>query len=455
MLRNPTSRVPQLLVLALIASTRLAAQSGGSATPAADTLAPDPGWPRQFSDGTTKLVVYQPQVDNWKYFRRLDGRFAVALTPKKSGQTYFGTVRIEADSLVDLGSRTVAVTNFTVADTQYPSVKDAAEVKALADLTGKLFPTLPINVSLDRVLAYMDTSQIKARETAVLLEPPPILVATQPAVLVIIDGEPVLYDIEKTNLQKIVNTNWDLFFDKNAKRYYLRNGKSWLSAKALTEGWKVEKKLPRDFRKLPDTDAYKEIRATAASPQTPSVAVLVLVAHKPTELIVVNGAPSFQPVADTLLMWVANTECDLFYNTTDRNYYFLTSGRWFRTPELGGGKWVAATTTLPVDFKKIPLNHPRAHVLASIPGTRQAEEAVLKASIPRTATINRKAAKAEVQYIGDPEFEGIKGTKVSYARNTPNDVLKIGDLYYLCLEGGVVCIHRSHRPLDYGGPDPG
>ena len=113
---------------------------------------------------------------------------------------------------------------------------------------------------------------------------------------------------------------------------------------------------------------------------------------------------------------------------------FWRRARWFRANELKG-PWNYATPTLPADFMKIPSGHPRAHVLASVPGTREAEDALLLAAIPRTAEINRKAAHAEVQYVGAPQFTPIPNTSVSYARNTPNDVLRIGDHYYLCLQG--------------------
>ena len=424
-----TPGMTRALLLVAASFTLLLSEPGVAPPPGAD-----PGWPRQYTDGTAKLVIYQPQIDTWTDFRTLEGRFAVALTPAKGGRTFYGAVRIKAETAVDIGSRSVAFTTFTLADTSYLESSDSEAAKSLAALTEKLFPKQPAAVSLDRVLAYMDTSQIKPRETKVSLEPPAILVSQQPAVLVIIDGKPVPFDIEGTDLQKIVNTNWDLFFQKQEKRYYLRNNRSWLSARSLDDAWKVEKKLPRDFGKLPATEQYREIKRTAASPEKQPPA-LVLVVDKPTELVVVNGPPSLQEIPGTQLMWVANTECDLFYDQTTRNYYFLTSGRWFRNSELVSGKWTPATSSLPEDFKKIPLQHPRAHVLASVPGTRQAEDAVLAASIPRTATIDRKTAKAEVQYIGDPKFEPITGTNVSYAVNTPSDVLKVGDSYYLCLQG--------------------
>jgi hypothetical protein len=432
---NLTSRCARYLIFPLIAWAGLATRAATNTAPPGQATPVDPGWPRQYTDGTAKLVLYQPQVDNWKDFRRLQGRFAAALTPAKGGHTIYGALRIEADTFVDTESRTVAVTNFTIADAHFAGVKDEAEAQNLSALVSKLFPKQPTSVSLDRVLAYMDTGQIKPRETAVSLDPPAILVSTQPALLVIIDGDPVLFDLENTNLQKVVNTNWDLFFDKKQERYYLRNNTNWYSAKNLTDAWKVEKKSLKEFSKLPATESFAEVRRTAASPQPPPTISLVLVVNKPTELVVINGPPDLRPVSGTQLSWVANTECDLFFSTVDRYYYFLTSGRWFRSQQLGGGTWQPATTTLPDDFKKIPTDHPRAHVLAAVPGTRQAEDAVLAASIPQTATIDRKTAKAEVQYIGDPKFEPIAGTNISYATNTPSDVLKLGDQYYFCLQG--------------------
>jgi hypothetical protein len=39
-------------------------------------------WPREkYSDGT-RLIIYQPQVDDWKNFQDLSWRMAISLTPK-------------------------------------------------------------------------------------------------------------------------------------------------------------------------------------------------------------------------------------------------------------------------------------------------------------------------------------------------------------------------------------
>jgi hypothetical protein len=91
---------------------------------------------------------------------------------------------------------------------------------------------------------------------------------------------------------------------------------------------------------------------------------------------------------------------------------------------------------LPEDFKRISLEHPRSRVLASVPGTQQAAEAVVLAQIPQFARVNKKEITApEVIYQGEPQFEIIQGTQLQRAANTDKDVIKFGEMYYLCYQG--------------------
>jgi hypothetical protein len=131
---------------------------------------------------------------------------------------------------------------------------------------------------------------------------------------------------------------------------------------------------------------------------------------------------------------VKNSQNTLFFHQVESKFYFLAAGRWFRAAELAG-PWTAATTSLPPDFSAIPKNHPKASVLASVPGTREAEDAILIASIPRVGVVDRALAQPKVAFDGEPKFEPIEGTTISAAVNTPNDVFKVGDDYYCCFEG--------------------
>ncbi len=111
------------------------------------------------------------------------------------------------------------------------------------------------------------------------------------------------------------------------------------------------------------------------------------------------------------------------------------SGRWFSAAGLNG-PWQFATDKLPPDFALIPPNAPDAAILASVPGTVAAQEALLRAQIPTTATINRSTAKLTVIYSGPPRFIPLTGTSMLYAVNTNSYVLQIGTAFYAC-EGGA------------------
>ena len=142
---------------------------------------------------------------------------------------------------------------------------------------------------------------------------------------------------------------------------------------------------------------------------------------------------------------MSNTDSDVFRVGKAGPVYFLVVGPLVLGADFTG-PWTFATPSLPEDFKKIPLEHPRSRVLASVPGTSQAAEAVLLAQIPQTARVNKKTVKApEVAYQGEPKFEPIETTKVSRAVNTDKDIIKVGDLYYMCFQGVWFMVEES-RP---------
>jgi len=162
----------------------------------------------------------------------------------------------------------------------------------------------------------------------------------------------------------------------------------------------------------------------------------VFFSTKPAELILFKGPPVYTKIPGTQLLFVANTENDVFVDNSQKQYYVLLSGRWFRAAGVDG-PWTYAGDDLPKDFAKIPTDSPKADVLASVPGTVQAADAVMLAQIPTTAVVNKAeaAAKAKVNYAGDPEFKPIEGTSLQYATNSQEQVIKVGDLYYLCFQG--------------------
>ena len=184
------------------------------------------------------------------------------------------------------------------------------------------------------------------------------------------------------------------------------------------------------------------------------MAPAVFVSTRPAELILLRGAPQYEAVPGTRLRWVRNTEADVFRLGTTGTVYYLVAGRWFSAPSLDG-PWTFASLTLPEDFKRIPLEHDRSRVLASVPGTVQAAEAVLLAQVPQTARVSKKEVKSpDVAYLGEPSFDTIETTSVDRAINTDKDIFKVGSSYYMCYQGVWFISQTPNGPWSVTGTVP-
>jgi hypothetical protein len=161
----------------------------------------------------------------------------------------------------------------------------------------------------------------------------------------------------------------------------------------------------------------------------------IIVVTEPTELIVIEGDPRYAIVSGTDLLYVSNTEDDVFMHIGSQAYFVLLSGRWYTSAKLEQGTWsYVPADKLPTGFGEIPANSDKANVLVHVSGTPQAKEAVLDAYIPQTAAIERSEANVVVVYDGDPKFVVIDGTTMSYAVNTSYSVIRVDGKYYCCHE---------------------
>jgi hypothetical protein len=397
----------------------------------------DTGWPRTVTLKSGSAVWYQPQVESWTGQKQIVAWSAVSYTPTGAKDAALGTIKLEGTTRVALDDRVVSL-DYRITEYNFPSLKPD-QVKALVADVQALPPAHRV-LDLDRLLAYVADSPLQVKNTEGLkADPPKIYSAAAPAILIGLDGEAIWSPIKDVDLKYAVNTNWDLFEHGPTKTYYLRHEQSWMQASAVTGPWSPAAKLPESFKKLPADDNWKDVRAAVPGKALNAKTMpKVFVSTEPAELIVIEGPMAYQPVPGAPdLQWVSNTEADLFRMGRSGDFYFLVAGRWFKAPSLEG-PWTFATPTLPEVFKQIPLEHDRSRVLASVPGTPQATEAILLAQIPRTARVNRKEVKApDVVYQGAPEFQAIEGAAkgVERAVNTDKDIIKYGDLYYMCFQG--------------------
>jgi hypothetical protein len=397
----------------------------------------DGGWPRVYDlpDGGS-VLMYQPQVASWDKQKQLVAFSAVSYRTKAADKPQVGTIKVEANTEVSVEDRAVKLQNLKIAEVNFQGVPKE-QVQQIAAAIDKAIPDDDRVIALDRILVNLDKSAIVPKNVeGIKADPPTIFFSKTPALMVNIDGEPIWSPIKENDLKFAVNTNWDLFQHGPSNTYYLRNGSSWLKATDLKGPWKAAGTLPDSFKKLPAEDNWKEVKENLpGKPLAASAVPKIFVSDKPAELILLTGEPNYLLVQGTELLWVSNTESDVFRLGKAGPVYYLVAGRWFSAPDFAG-PWTFATTSLPADFKRIPIEHERSRVLASVPGTDEAAEAVLIAQIPQTARVNKKDVKApDVAFQGDPQFQPIEQTTVQRAVNTDKDVFKVKDLYYMCYQG--------------------
>ncbi|HEY3496301.1 MAG TPA: hypothetical protein VGK73_16490 [Polyangiaceae bacterium] len=431
-----------LRVLAASAVFACAAASGpvafGQSPPASSTVSAPPvediGWPRQLTRDGTTLVYYQPELDAWEGYQTLVCRVAFSLTPK-GGKPVLGVATLQASTLVDKDTRTAFLRDILVRSVRFPTA-DPRSVPELDRLFRSLIPGGGEAIAVDRILAMMEQSRLAARPTPVKNDPPAIFYSAIPSLLLVVDGDPVHAPIEKTDLEFVVNTNWDVFYEKAHRQYYLLASNVWLTAKDLAGPWTATRVLPADMSKLPAGENFDDVKKLVPAPAAKGAPPQVFYSRGPAELILLKGAPVYAKVPGTRLLYVTNTDGDIFVDDATRQYYVLLSGRWFRSASLGG-PFTFASADLPTDFLKIPANSPKVSVRTSVPGTQEAADAVMLAQIPTTAIIDRAQAeaRASVSYDGKPQFAAIPPTALAYAVNTEQKVIKVGDLYYLCFQG--------------------
>ena len=421
---------------------------------AATTQAGDPGWPRLYKKGNNQLTVYQPQVDYWKTYTDLRLRCAIALKPGGAKEEKYGIVEVNASTVVDHDARVVMVMP-SKREVRFPNIPDS-ETASLQKMVDELMPPKQaVSVSLDLVLAYMEPEEQPQRTVEVNLDPPKIFYSSKPAVLVIFMGAPQFKPVkaDKNDLMFAVNTNWDVFYETTQQHYYLLNGNSWMTAQDAVKGpWTATMKIPAALSSLPADDNWADVRKNVPA-KSGKISPIVYATSEPAELIVTEGDPGYSPIPGTKLMRVANTESTLFMHSGEGLYYFLVAGRWFSTKTLNG-PWAAASKNLPVDFTNIPDDDPAAYIKASVPGTREAKDALLLASIPKTTTVNIAQVKEQASYEGDPNFMLIEGTTVKYAVNSPYSIFLVGSFYYWCYEGAWLVGSTANGPWTFATAVP-
>jgi len=393
-------------------------------------------WPREMEIENTIVTLYQPQLESFKN-NILSGRMALSAKPKDK-EIIFGALWFDATVETDLDNRVVLMKSIDINKVHFPDVKDEEVIEHFTRLIEEDLESKDLEMSLDRLLADLElVEQEKDRIGDFNNAPPEIHFRTSPAILIYIDGEPILKDTEEKGYQYVLNTPFFIVKDLHQKKYYIKGGKWWFASEKIEEGWESVDKAPKKIRKMADEVMedvdLEEDSAMMAMTEAPDLIVTTI----PAELIMVDGEPDYTPIDETTLLYVKNSESDIIMDINTQEYYVLLAGRWYASKTLQDGSWqFIEPKDLPEDFNKIPKESDMANVRSSVPGTDEAKTALLEQSIPQTATVDRATATVEVKYDGNPKFEKVEGTSVSYAVNCDKTVLLIDNMYY-CVDDGI------------------
>ncbi len=384
-------------------------------------------WPQEFSgENGAAVIIYQPQVEVFTG-NSLEARAAVSVKTSAADNTpVFGAIWIKARLDTNRDTRTAIIRDIEVSDVRFADASDD-QIENLSQFIETSINGSSMAISVDQLLADLEAGDTEIAAADLKHAPPEIILSTEPAMLVSIDGEPVLQEIEGSSYEYVVNSAFLIASDGRA--FYLYVGSNvWYQAGEVMGPWIRAATVPDDVKGL--------VEPPEGDVEDPGD-MKIIIATEPTELLISDGPPTWAPVEGMDLLYMSNSDSDAFLELTTQKYYLLLSGRWYRGEGIVGElNWVhVPNSELPEAFGDIPEDSVNAAILSQVSGTQQARDAVLDNTIPQTTAIKRDDSSFSVEYDGDPDFAPIEDIQVEYAQNTSAAVFKYGNLYYACNEG--------------------
>lgn len=406
---------------------------------------PDIGWPRSFTTAGVTYTVYQPQLQSWDQVQ-LTAQAVVATQPIGAPEPAYGTMTVSATTVTDKVTRLVNLQNLSVTGVNFPTgtTQSPTYQAALNEWLVTVMPT----ISLDRLES--DLAILNAQNNAVSYpvqnNPPQFLFSYSPAVLVLIQGNPVYQAVSGTGAERLLNTH--ALIVRAGGQLYLHFWDGFVQASSLSGPWTVSSSVPSAVtsvqnqvgnmvdlmpgQKNPDTGQLPSLSSTPLP--------TIYVATQPASLVVFAGPPQWAPLSGTQLTYATNTTANVFQYTANQSYYVLTSGRWFTAGSFSGPWSYVPNDGLPADFANIPPSSPKENVLASVAGTTQAQEAVIANSIPQMTRVEISSVEMNPPPTydgGTPVLVPIDGTTLSYASNSSLPVIQVTPGSWYVVQNGV------------------
>ena len=419
-------------------------------------------WPRTIAAaGGSTIHIFHPQPDSLTG-NDLLFRAAFSLTKKGSQQPLYGSFRARATITTDKDNRTLSLVAANVLSLR---LNDTQPDSTLRETIECGLPSIGTDLSIDRLITLLDTSPPPLDPSTGLNHTPPrIFVANRPSLLIFIDGIPRLKWNRDYALPAVANTPYTIL-ESSDNWWYCYGGRHWYIAPSPEGPWQHTTYIAPDLHHVEafiDAVNDRESEHFDTLREGNGAVAALFFSSTPAELLRTNGDPIFTAIPGTALRYAANSDDPLILDTLTNQYHVLLAGRWFGARSLAGPWKYIPPDSLSRNFANIPEGSPVDRVLASVPGTAAAREAIIDAGIPQTATIDRHTATTTVSWDGRPEFIPIHGTRLYYGRNTTSAVIRAKKHFY-CVDKGVWFTAQSttgpwvaaiDRPEDIGNIPP-
>jgi hypothetical protein len=379
-------------------------------------------WPQDITTSKGLVTIYQPQPETLQG-NLITGRAAVSFVAANQ-DLVFGVFWFNANIDKNSNQDQATLNNMTITKARWPDSTASTERAFSVALNNALQHTQFVT-SMSELNAGLESAQVAEKNLATLNnEAPEIVFFEQPTILLNIDGDPEFSPIDNSRYERLLNTNMAVIRDIQANLIYLTNGDIWYQALHVTGPYVAINNAPDDlarlFSSLPSDENQSHLSGIPK----------VFIATEPTELVATDGPANWKSLPGGELIYASNTETPWLRELASNDMYVLLSGRWFRAKQQNGPWAFVRSDQLPNSFANIPPESDLSGLRVSIAGTTEAEEAMLDAQVPETVAINRKNVQFRVTYDGQPQFQRIPNTAVSYATNTDAQVIMVGGLYY-------------------------
>ena len=465
---NVLLSLPIIVVLGLGAcvpqqdGTSIASSSSGDQIAAPPAPAPSPEivedtWPRVFTVGSDDITLYPPNMQSWSG-TLVTGTCAFSVAPTGGKTQNYGTMSFTASTEVNKLNRMVTLSAIQITGVSMPT--NPAQQTGLLNEIESRSSGKSINIALDRFEASVPNMKNAPSVPShpLLNNPPALSIVTMPTVLVPVQGTPVLQALPGTSLQRVMNTPMLLVQD-NAGKYWLKIADGWMTCGSLQGNWAVGS-ATQDLNtaaQWAQGEASINLLAPSASDiptgsdksQTASLAVsapAIIVSTTPAEILVTDGAPQWIAAGTSGLLYINNTSANIFQLQATGTVFVLVSGRWFSANTVAGPWSFTPPDQLPGAFMMMPLDCPKENVLASIPGSAQAQEAAIANAVPQMARVpHTQTLPAPTIIGGSPSWQPIQGTSLKVMANCATPIFEVGPGSYYAVQSGIWFTSKNYN----------